>query len=92
MEQTHLIYGIQFQGEMPDYHKFQISSGFHCLKCRDPNSNVECISQEILTIPLTLILEIGHLHIQSTIPQDQIYKLRILRNTSAYSAIIYYPL
>ena len=59
----------------------QISSGFKCLKCRDPQANIEPLSQGFLTIPPILILEIGHLHMNHSIHQHQIEdNLSIIHN------------
>ena len=48
-----------------------ISSSFHCLKCRDPEANIEQISQEFCSVPPLLILEVGHLHMDQTIEITQ---------------------
>ena len=39
----------------------QISSSLNCLKCRDLNANIECISKEFSRIPPLIFLEVGHL-------------------------------
>ena len=39
----------------------KINSSFRCLKCRDPNANIERISLEFIKLIPLLILEVGHL-------------------------------
>ena len=50
----------------------QIKSSFTCLKCRDPNANLECISKGFVHVPSFFNPEVGHLNIISRIEEKYI--------------------
>ena len=56
----------------------------HCLKCRDPGSIIERISQEFIKIPPIFILEVGHLHMKQPIHPNQIDDILFLKHKDSF--------
>ena len=70
----------------------QISSAYHCLKCRDASANIQHISHAFIRIPPILIFEVGHLDAKQHIHPNQIDDILSLKHKNCclqYSVIGY---